>query len=162
MIGNVKFADLLNRYLRNVLGCSLMASSQLLLKNIGVCLSALPPTQQDHKNHSVCKVIWFQPPTPEPRANLDVTLGAQAACFHVWLMLARCSNVVYILKVLVSLNCCSTLAWRQWVTISSYICKCCVPSVAVSNVKEPVLELVWKVQVLTIINWEQALENGVW
>jgi len=101
MTGSVKVADLLNQDLRSVLGCILMASSGVMSKDIAVCLSALPPSQQDHKWHPVCKVVWSHPSTPEPRADFEVTLDVQRVCFHVWLMLARCTDVVCILKALI-------------------------------------------------------------
>lgn len=114
MIDNVKFADLLNQYLRNVLGCILMASSQVLSKAIGVCLHSHPPSRIIN-NIEFVRLSGSTPATPEARANFEVRLDAQAAYFHVWLMLARCINIVYILKVL-SL---STSVFRQWVTINS-------------------------------------------
>lgn len=58
---SVTWTDLLNQYLRRVLGCILMASSKVLSKDVGVCLSALPAMQQGRKQYPAPKVTGFHP-----------------------------------------------------------------------------------------------------
>lgn len=61
---SITWTDLLNQYLRSAVGCILMASSKVLSRDVGVCLSVCAPSRTaGHKQHPTCQVTRLHPCT---------------------------------------------------------------------------------------------------